>query len=125
MEYAKILTEEKLAEIFPAERADAFFDAMYGDADEGAYDISLGFVSATDTTLEMAFTLTQRPGKCLACNLTYGLPQVFTRHPIINLKGTVDAIAESIGKAVQGYQLGATKEAGRNFHTIGLSITVA
>ncbi len=42
--------------------------------------------------LHFDLQLKERPGKCLACNVTYGLPQVFTRHPVIDLKGVVREI---------------------------------
>jgi len=123
MNYETIFTKEKLLAFFPADRADAFFDALYGGAEEGAYDISLAFVAATDNGVELAFELKQRQGKCLACNLTYGLPQVFTRHPIINLKQVVAAVAAETGKEVREYKLGATKEHSRELHTIPLMIS--
>ena len=41
-----IFTDNVLAELFPAERSNDFFEALFGDACEGAYDIKLGF---TDT----------------------------------------------------------------------------
>ncbi len=47
----------------------------------------------------------------MACNLTYGLPQVFERHPVINLRGVVHAIEgrlKSIWKVV-GWETGSTQ----------------
>ena len=39
----QLFTETALKQLFPAERADAFFEALYGDAAEGAYDITFSF----------------------------------------------------------------------------------
>lgn len=64
---------ETITKIFPEKLADHFFDALYGDPAEGAYNIGLKFKEQTGNTLVFEFHLTQRPGKCLRCNLTYGL----------------------------------------------------
>ena len=45
----------------------------------------------------MELRLHERPNRCLACNLTQGLPQVFSRHPIINVKGIVKEIEKLLG----------------------------
>ena len=113
-------------EVFPPERADDFFDALFGGAEDGAYDISLRFVGAKGNTYEFAFDLTQRPGKCLACNLTYGLPQVFARHPVLNVKGVVESVATSLGKdpASVKWELKPTREHSSELHCIPLVITV-
>ena len=117
-------TREKLDELFPPERSDDFFEAMYGDAAEGAYDIRLVFVKAEAKTLHFAFELHQRPGKCLACNLTYGLPQVFMRHPLINLKGLARELAGLLGWNAEtlDVQLGKTEENSSALHVIPLRI---
>jgi len=120
----QVFTREKLDTLFPPERSDDFFDAMYGDAAEGAYDIRLVFRAAESRVLNFAFELHQRPGKCLACNLTYGLPQVFARHPLINLKG----LAEELGGLVDwkaeelNFQIGRTEEHSSALHVIPLRI---
>ena len=95
MNAASIFTPECLEKLFPQERTQAFFDALFGDAEEGAYDIylSLDDTAETEDELHFYFDLRQRPGRCLVCSLTYGLPQVFSRHPIINVKGLVTEIA--------------------------------
>ena len=77
---SKVLDKAFLESVFPPERTEAFFDALFGGAEEGAYDIVLVCRSEGEGKAELAFELHQRPGKCLACNLTYGLPQVFQRH---------------------------------------------
>ena len=81
------MTREKLDRLFPPDRSDRFFEALYGDISEGAYDIQLEFKSYSEGKFELEFHLKQRPDKCLACHLTFGLPDVFERHPIINIKG--------------------------------------
>ena len=119
-----IFTDETMTELFPENRSDSFFDALYGDAAEGAYDIQLKLIGGSEDQLNFEFQLHQRPGKCLACNLTYGLPQVFTRHPIINISGLV----EKIGGLLQEdpgcleWQIGRTMEKSRELHTIPLTI---
>ena len=122
----EIFTPETMERLFPKERSDQFFDALFGDADEGAYDIQLAYRSAVEDELRFEFQLTQRPGKCLACNLTYGLPQVFARHPIIN----VDAVVQNIQKEIDsqarcaGWRLGSTREVSRELHVIPLVISL-
>lgn len=118
MELGSIFTKEKLLELFPASKTDEFFDALYGDAESGAYDIELAFVQATNDSLEFAFHLNQRNGACLACNLTYGLPQVFMRHPIINIKGLTEELAALAGKSNATFELGRTKEESAARHSI-------
>ena len=95
-DFKELFTAEVLAELFPETRTNDFFEALFGDTEEGAYDISLHFAGQTQEMLNFEFRLNQRPGRCLACNLTYGLPEVFTRHPIINVKGLVKKIEEKL-----------------------------
>lgn len=125
MQFSELFVVEKVNELFPQERTDAFFDALFGGAEEGAYDIAIEYVTGDDNGLEFAFVLTQRPGKCLACNLTYGLPQVFSRHPVINLRGFVDEVGKLIGKESEelSVELGVTKEISREVHRIPIHIT--
>jgi len=124
-QYGDIFTEDKLLSIFPEERADDFFEALFGEAEEGSYDISLAYVGQEGEGLGFELRLTQRPGKCLACNLTYGLPQVFSRHPIINVQGIADAVAEATGNASATWKLGTTQEISHMLHVIPLLITVS
>ncbi len=119
-----LFTTDALAGLFPDNRADRFFDALYGDVDEGAYDIGLAFKSAGEDRLLFEFRLLQREGKCLACNLTYGLPTVFSKHPIINVAGVVEKIDAMLdGQAkVDKWVLGSTKEISRTIHVIPLTL---
>jgi hypothetical protein len=119
-------TRETLDNLFPNDRADRFFEALFGDISDGAYDISLEFVEEDKNSLFFEFHLKQRPGKCLACNLTYGLPEVFTRHPIINIKGIVQEIDKILGgqDRCTGWKLGATREVSRTLHVIPFIISL-
>ncbi len=123
---ANILSSDQLSTIFPESRADDFFEALLGDAEDGAYDISLGFKQAAGPELELEFRLARRPGKCLACNLTYGLPQVFSRHPVINVGGIVKKVDHLLnGHASCGdWRLGSTREISRDLHVIPLFISL-
>ncbi len=122
-----IFTPQRLAAMFPSDRADAFFDALYGDAEDGAYDIALAFEGEGENGMEFSFRLTQRPGHCLACNLTYGLPQVFERHPVIDLPGVVAKIASAMDRAEDSlrWRLLPTREMSRTLHVIPLLVTFA
>ena len=122
-----LFTPETLQALFPPERADAFFAALFGDAEEGAYDIRLAFKGHAPGTLTLALELHERPGRCLACNLTYGLPEVFSRHPVINLKGLVAEIDALLGdKGIcTGWKLGTTQTVSKKLHVIQLMISLA
>ena len=122
--YKNVFTPETLQEIFPESRSDQFFDAMYGDPAEGAYNISLKFKQQTDNALVFEFHLTRRPGKCLRCNLTYGLPPVFSRHPVIDLKGLVKKIDQRLsGHArCRDWKIGETVEVSDALHVIPLTV---
>ncbi len=119
-----IFTEQKLQELFPPTRADEFFEALFGDASEGAYDITLHFAGQQGDALHFELHLGQRPGKCLACNLTYGLPEVFQRHPIIDIAGLAKNIAAAVGRPLSDWQLGRTVEVSRELHKIPLTVTL-
>lgn len=125
-EFEKIFSSEVLNEIFPSEKSDEFFEALFGDSEEGAYDISLKFREKKDDELIFDFSLDQRPGKCLVCSLTYGLPKVFVKHPVININEVVNKIAEKIGKSKfdHQWQLGNTISVSRNQHLIPLHLKI-
>jgi len=126
MQPEQIFTGKVLQDLFPPERANAFFDALFGDASEGAYDIVLTFAGydQRQQTLDFLLNLHERPGRCLACNLTYGLPEVFSRHPVINIKGLVGDIERLLGGTMvcEGWKLGHTEQKGRSLHCIPLRI---
>ena len=121
-----IFNQDKLDSLFPLERSNQFFEALFGDSDEGAYDIQLTFKGCQDTTLLFELELHQRPGKCLACNLTYGLPQVFARHPIIDIQGLVSQLNQMLDGQAQckDWQLGKVREVSRQLHVIPLMIDI-
>lgn len=128
-ELATIFTKEVLQELLPPESSDAFFDALYGDANEGAYDISLAFKNydLRKQVLTFELQLHERPEKCLACNLTYGLPEVFARHPLINIQGMVDKITALLDGGLQctDWELGRTQTPTEKLHTIPLTLWLA
>lgn len=119
-----IFTPDVLQKLFPEDRTDQFFDALYGDASEGVYDISLKFNTHRQGQLEFELHLSQRPGKCLHCSLTYGLPEVFSRHPAININGLVREIDRLLdGRATCiDWQIGFTREISDELHVIPLTI---
>lgn len=121
-----LFTSETLQRLFPRQRSDEFFDALFGDASEGSYDIELAYRGIQGNQLLMDLLLHERPGRCLACNLTQGLPQVFSRHPIINIGGLVKEIGELLaGKAVcKDWSLGYTEQRSRSLHIVPLKITL-
>ena len=122
----ELFSTETISKIFSKNLADQFFDALYGDSSEGAYDIELVFKEQKENALIFEFHLTQRSGKCLRCSLTYGLPRVFSRHPIINVKGMVRKVDEylnGLGKCVD-WKLGRTVEISNELHVIPLIITL-
>lgn len=123
-DFSQLFSQQKLDTLFPAERSDQFFDALYGDAAEGAYNIRLGFKAAQNQQLRFDLELHQRPGKCLACNLTYGLPEVFSRHPIVDIKGLVAQIDTLLNGQAQckAWRVGATQEITRKLHVVPLTI---
>jgi hypothetical protein len=118
--YKNVFTSEVLDTLLPPERSDEFFEALFGDATEGAYDISLKFEGQKENNLHFALHLNQRPGQCLVCSLTRGLPQVLSRHPVINLAG----IANEVGKLVDhnqadvNWRLDPTRQHSAALHTI-------
>ncbi len=119
-----IFKQPILDEIFPSSLADRFFAALLGDASEGAYDITLTYAGETDDQIDFEFQLKQRPGKCLACNLTYGLPEVFMRHPVIDVAGVVRQIDSRMvnGKQCGKWTLGRTREVSRDMHVLPLTV---
>lgn len=128
-DFRKIFTDQILQGLFPEQRADQFFEALYGDLEEGAYSVGLKFqrYDAVPKILFFELELKQRPGKCLACNLTYGLPEVFSRHPIINIKGIVGEIEKLLGDEIRcrEWTLGRTRPVSNELHTIPLMIKLS
>lgn len=122
-ELQNIFTPQALRELLPPQRTDDFFTALYGEASEGAYDIVLAFRGREGDRLVFELQLRRRPGRCLACNLTFGLPPVFRRHPVINLQGLVAEIGRRLGlEGGLAWELGRTREVSKQMHVIPLSI---
>lgn len=121
-----LFTPDVLLQMFPKERSNEFFDALFGDADEGAYDIELAYSGTDGKSLTMELRLHERPGCCLACNLTQGLPQVFSRHPIINVKGVAEDVNNLLGDtaSVNEWSLGYTEQREKSMHIIPINISL-
>jgi hypothetical protein len=121
-----IFTKEVLKDLLPPQRTDEFFEALYGDPAEGAYDISLSCkkYDPVQKVLTFELQLHERPDKCLACNLTYGLPQVLSRHPLINIEKMVQKIVTLLGDDMQytSWELGRTQTPAASMHSIPLTI---
>jgi hypothetical protein len=119
-----LFTPETLLRLFPPERSNEFFDALLGDASEGAYDIELAYQGSDGNKITLELRLHERPGCCLVCNLTQGLPQVFGRHPIINIEGLVAEINTLLAGQAQcrEWSLGRTEQRRKEMHIIPLII---
>lgn len=119
-----LFTPDVLSRLFPEDRSNDFFDALFGDADEGAYDIRLGYRGISGNNLTLELELHERPGKCLACNLTQGLPTVFSRHPTININGLVDDVNKLLNSqgVCKEWSLGYTEQRSKDVHIIPLNI---
>ncbi|MCP4747624.1 MAG: pancreas/duodenum homeobox protein 1 [Desulfobacteraceae bacterium] len=124
--YIELFQQETLDKVLPAQRTDEFFEALLGDAQDGAYDIRLRFKDCEHDQLLFELELHERPGKCLACHLTYGLPKVFSRHPVINLDHVVKKIDELLNGHVRcrTWRLGPTREINRKLHVVPLIIGI-
>ena len=124
--FKKMFSDIKLRKMFPPERTNQFFEALFGDPSEGAYDIELRFKDAMDSRLEFEFLLRARPGKCLACSYTFGLPRVFSKHPVIDIQGLIRKIAEMIKNEaeIKSWHLGATRILSPEMHSIPLVISI-
>ena len=124
--FKKIFTQATLRDLFPAERSDSFFEALYGDIEEGAYDIELDYqgYAPNSRSLHFVFNLSERPGKCLACHLTHGLPEVFSRHPVIGIADLVSKINGLLGDQAEcgEWHLGATQNLSRKLYGVPLTI---
>lgn len=124
-QYADRFTEDILTTLFPPERTDRFFEALFGGAEEGSYDIALRYRDDDGDVLHFDLELIQRPGKCLACNLTYGLPGVFARHPVIDLDGLAHAAAGLAGRPLADWRVSNTREIAHGRHAVALDVTLA
>lgn len=124
--FAPLFPAEVCAKLLPPERANEFFEALFGDASEGSYDLELTYSGSADDSIRFDILLHERPGHCLACNLTYGLPQVFSRHPVINIENIVERVGTLLHDKgnVGDWSLGATRQLSSSTHAIPLTITL-
>ena len=115
-----------LERLFPPGRTDSFFEALFGDAGDGAFDIKLSFSGCEGEALNFELQLHQRPGKCLACYLTHGIPEVFSRHPVIDIRGLAREIGRLSGITGEpAFELGRTIEISNKLHVVPLTISPA
>lgn len=119
---SQCINQQLLDEIFPPERADAFFDAIYGGAEDGAYDIELICQEVGEERAALRFCLKRRQGHCLKCSLTYGLPAVFQRHPVIDINNVAQAVAHILGWNNYRWEMGAVVEESADLHYIPFTI---
>jgi hypothetical protein len=117
-----LFSDERCDELLPRSRSDEFFEALFGDPAEGSYDIVLRHADSAENQLRFELQLHQRPGHCLVCNLTYGLPEVFSRHPILNINELVGRIGEAAQSTVADWRLGTTSQLSSEVHVIPLTI---
>jgi hypothetical protein len=122
--FENVFTRDVLDRMFPEELADRFFESLLGDPSEGAFDIRLDYKGHTREGLRFHFLLSQRPHKCLACHLTAGLPEVFSRHPVINIQDLARRIERLLDGAAAcvGWRLEPTQELAPHIHAIPLII---
>jgi hypothetical protein len=110
-DYQALFTTEVMQQLLPLQRADQFFEALYGGLEEGAYDIRLVFKRHDPgrNSLEFELELQERPG-----------------HPVLNLKG----VALEIEKVLQGkarcrsWSLGRTNPRSQTQHVIPFILTL-
>jgi hypothetical protein len=62
----------------------------------------------------------------MACNLTYGLPEVFKRHPVINAAGIAEAIEKKLMPEwkVKEWRLGSTIASNPKINSIPFIISL-
>ncbi|MBW1635819.1 MAG: pancreas/duodenum homeobox protein 1, partial [Deltaproteobacteria bacterium] len=79
-----------------------------------------------DNSLTMELLLHERPGCCLACNLTQGLPQVFSRHPVIGINSIVEDIDGLLENRMEcgEWSLGNTEQRSSSLHVIPIKIAL-
>lgn len=118
------MTQKQLDDIFPASKTDDFFEALFGGAEDGAYDIRLECERESDKRVDLVFALTRRPGHCLRCQLTSGLPHVFERHPVIDAAGTARAVGALKGWTEETitWTIGDTRQLSEELHQIPFTV---
>ncbi len=118
---------QKVKGLLPSEKVEEFFEAFYF-GEEPAYHLELDLRDwdLEKGVLTLELRLIARPGKCLACNLTSGLPDVFRRHPILNLAGVAENAVRLLGDgyALQAWELGWTEQVNADLHVVPFIIRV-
>ncbi len=120
--HKEIFSQEVLNRIFPQKRTEDFFGALLGDSRDGAYDIVLSHTGSSKSQLEFEFQLKARTGKCLKCSLTHGLPDVFLKHPIIDIKNIVKEVCSNINVKPKSWKLGTTTQIHEELHVVPITI---
>ncbi len=120
----KLLGPETLNELLPRQNVESFFESFYF-GEEPAYDLSLGFGGISGDLLRLELLLKARPGQCLACNLTWGLPEVMAKHPMLDLAGMIKRLEEKLAVNVASWELGPTEERGADLHVIPILVRLA
>lgn len=119
------IDQEKLDEILPPEKTNEFFEALYGDIEEGPYDIRLVCQEIGEDHAALAFELARRPGKCLACNFTHGLPPVFSRHPVINADRLAKEVVAALGwQGEVEWEFLPTREISEELHSVPFLVKI-
>ncbi|MBX6422481.1 hypothetical protein [Thermosulfurimonas sp. F29] len=123
-----MIDELRVRALLPPEKVREFFEAFYF-GEEPAYDMELGLghFDPERRVVRLELRLKARPGQCLACNLTWGLPEVFKRHPALNLSGVVKALEDLLpdGLRVADWDLGPTEEVHEELHVIPLIVRLS
>ena len=62
----------------------------------------------------------------MSCSLTYGLPHVFSRHPVIDVAGLVNEIDQMLDGTYRcgAWEMGRTQEIDRSSHAVPLKIAL-
>ena len=94
-----VFTPECLNDLFPIQRTNDFFDALFGDAEEGAYDIRLVVdpEESDDGELHFYFELHQRAGRCL--RFSSAIPSSISKVWSVTLQAAPDGNSTMYGGA--------------------------
>jgi len=72
-----LFTPETLQQLFPKNRTSDFFEALFGDADEGAYEIELGYGGVNGNSLTMELKTSRTPRMLSRVQLDPGITTGF------------------------------------------------
>jgi len=121
---SSLFSQDRLNKLFSKDRTGRFFEALYGSAEDGDYDIELTFEAQNHEELQFEFRLREKPGRCLRCSVTDGLTQVFSRHPVIDIQGMVKDINHILNSRARctEWRVGMTREILTDLHVIPLTL---